>query len=81
MPQDHVYDDVLRCNILQVDIVNPGAVFHVIGHAWRGNNEINRKVRVFKKFRMEAGRTIQFVPWRVVLPSGVGLFDPLLDLK
>ena len=78
---DGIYDDVLRCNILQVDIVNPGAVFHVIGHAWRGDNEVNREVWVFKKFRMEAGGTFQLVSRSVMLPSGVGLFNSLLNLK
>ena len=35
--------NILRGDILQIDIVDPGAVFHVECHPWRGDQIINRK--------------------------------------
>lgn len=76
-----VNHDVFRRDIFQVDIVNPGAVLHVVSHARRGDNEINRKVRIIQQLGMKVGGPFQPMPRRVMLPSGIGFPYSLLDLK
>ena len=47
--------DILRGNILQIDLVYPGAVFHVKGHARRRCDVINGQGRGFFQFSIIAG--------------------------
>lgn len=73
--------DVFRCNVFQVQLVDPGALFHVEGHSGRRNDIVDGIFRMGKKLACIAGSPGKLVPRRVFLPHVVGLFDPLFHLK
>ncbi len=78
---DGVDDDILRGNILEIDLINAGAVFHIVRHPRRRNEEVDSQRRVRLQRRKEMRRPLQLVPRRVSLPLGIDLPDPLLDFK
>ena len=78
---DGVDDDVLRCDILHVNLIDAGAVLHVVRHARRRDDEVNGKGRVLLQLREEVRRALQPSPRRVMLPSSVCFFDALPDFK
>ena len=50
---DGVDYDVLRRDILEVDLIDAGAVLHVIRHSGRRNDKVNRQRRVCLQLREE----------------------------
>ena len=50
---DGVDHDVLRGDVFQVDLVDLCAVFHVVGHAGRGDDEVDFQLRVLLQLRDE----------------------------
>ena len=50
---DGVDDDVLRRNILHVNLIDAGAVLHVVCHSRRRNDEVNGEGRVLLQLREE----------------------------
>ena len=45
--------DVLRCDVLEVYLIDAGAVLHVVRHPGRCNDEVNRQRRLCLQFREE----------------------------
>ena len=43
---DGIDDDVFRCDIFSVNLIDARTVFHIIGHARRRDHEIHRQRRV-----------------------------------
>ena len=78
---DGVDYDVLRRNVLEVDLIDAGAVLHVIRHPRRRDDEVNRQRRVCLQLREEVRCAVQSVSRRVVLPSGIRFLHALLDLE
>ena len=78
---DGVDYDVLRRNVLEVDLIDAGAVFHIVRHpGWR-DDEVNRQRRVCLQLREEVRRAFQSASRCVVLPSGIRFLHALLDFK
>jgi len=50
---DGVDNDVLRRNVLEVDLIDAGAVLHVVRHPGRRDDEVNRQRRVCLQLREE----------------------------
>jgi len=50
---DGVDHNVLRRNVLEVDLIDAGAVLHVIRHPRRRDDEVNRQIRVCLQLRVE----------------------------
>ena len=73
--------NVLRRDVLEVDLIDAGAVLHVVSHARRRDDEVNGKGRILLQLGEEIRRAFQLSPRRVMLPSGVCLLDALLDFK
>ena len=78
---DGVDDDVLRCDILHVNLIDAGAVLHVVCHSRRRNDKVNGEGWVLLQLGEEIRRAFQLSPRRVMLPSGVCFLDALLDFK
>lgn len=62
-------------------LVNLRAVFHVVGHPGRSDDEVDLQIRVFLQLREEAGLAFQHSARSIMPPSGVGFLDSLPDLK
>ena len=45
--------NVLRRDVLEVDLIDAGAVLHVIRHSGRRNDKVNRQRRVYLQLREE----------------------------
>ena len=60
--------DVLRCDILQIDLINLTADLHVPRHLRRSNYIVQRQRRVFLQLRGLAGCSCEFMS-RCVQPS------------
>jgi len=78
---DGVDYDVLRRNVLEIDLIDAGAVLHVVRHPRRRDDEVNRQRRVCLQLREEVRCAVQSVSRCVVLPSGIRFLHPLLDFK
>ena len=68
-------------DVFQVDLVNPGAVFHVVGHPGKGDDEVDFQLRIFLQLREEMGFTLKHSAGSIVPPSGIGFLNPLLNLE
>ena len=55
-----VHMDVFRCNIFQINLINPDTVVHVKCHAWRRDDEVDPDVLVLVQhvFIIGSGRSI-----------------------
>ena len=78
---DGVHNDILRCDVLHVDLVDTGTVFHVIGHSRRSDNKVDFQFRVFLQLRKQIGGAFQFVPRRIVPTAIIGLLNALFYFK
>ena len=47
---DGVHNDVFRRDVFHVDLINPRAVLHVIGHPWRRDQEVNGQPGISLQF-------------------------------
>ena len=50
---DGVDHDVLRRNVLEVNLIDASAVLHVVRHPRRRDDEVNRQIRVCLQLRVE----------------------------
>jgi len=50
---DGVDHNVLRRNVLEINLIDAGAVLHVVRHSRRRNDEVNRQRRVCLQLREE----------------------------
>ena len=78
---DGVDNNILRGNVFQVDLVDPGAVFHVIGHPRWCDDKVNLHLRVFLQFREEVGLALQHSAGSIMPTSNICFLDSLLDFK
>ena len=78
---DGVDNDVLRGNILEINLIDTGAVLHVVRHSRRRDDEVNRQRRVCLQLREEVRCAVQSASRCVVLPSGIRFLHSLLDFK
>ena len=55
--QEHLVDgvdhDVLRRNVLEIDLIDAGAILHVVRHPGRRDDEVNGQRRVYLQLREE----------------------------
>ena len=73
--------DILRCDVFQVHIVDPGTPFHVVGHPGRSHNVVQRQTGVGFQSGIVRGGTGELPPRRGAEPLGVDLPDVLYHLK
>ena len=78
---DGVDHNIFRGNILEINLINAGAVLHVVRHPRRRDDEVNRQRRVCLQLREKVRCAVQPMPRRVVLPSGIRFLHTLLDFK
>ena len=50
---DGVDHDVLRGNIFEINLIDAGAILHVVRHPRRRDDEVNRQIRVCLQLRVE----------------------------
>ena len=50
---DGVDHNIFRGNILEINLIDAGAVLHVIRHPGRRDDEVNRQIRVCLQLRVE----------------------------
>ena len=76
-----IIDDILRGNILQVNIVNPGAPVHVMGHPGRSHDIVHGQTRVRFQLNIAGGGAGELPPGSLAKARGVDLLDPLNHLE
>ena len=59
---DGIDDDVLRGYVFQIQVVDSGAVFHIVGHPGRGHDVVHRQFRMGSQFPGRAGAAGQPLP-------------------
>ena len=83
--QEHLVDgvdyDIFRGDVFKINLIDAGAVLHVECHPGRGDDEVNRKLRICLQLGEKIRRAGQPVPRSEVLSSCVSLADALPDLK
>ena len=73
--------DVLRLDVLEVDLIDARAVLHVVGHARRRDNIFQRQRGVLRELRSAVGRTGKRPPRRGAEALGVDGAHALDDLE
>lgn len=73
--------DILGSNVLEVHIVDLGADFHIVSHAWRCNDIPKGKRRIAFEFGIVIGFTFEFSPEGLVCSATVDFLDLLNDLE
>ena len=78
---DRIGHDVFWCDVLQIDLVDAGAVLDIISHARRGDQEVQSKGRILLQ-RMERRRgPFQSAPRCCALSPDVDFPDFLVHFK
>ena len=78
---DRVDMDIFRGDIFQIDVVNLGAHLHIVGHAWRRDDEIQPKLRRNFELFVIAGAACQPVSGCALGAAEVDLLHLLQHLK
>ena len=78
---DGVGVDILRGDILQIDLIDLGAPVHVASHPWRSHDVVQCQSRVFLQVRIVGGGAGKLAAWSLTLPLGVDLPHPLDHLE
>ena len=78
---DGVDVDVLRLDVLEVDLIDARAVLHVVGHARRRDDIFQRQRGVLRELRGAVGRTGKRPPRRGAQALGVDGAHALDDLE
>ena len=83
--QEHLVDgvdnDVLRGDVLEIDLIDAGAVLHVVRHPRRRDDEVNGQRRVCLQLREEVRCAAQPASRCVKLPPDICFLYALLDFK
>ena len=78
---DGVDVDILGGDVLKVDLIDAGAVLHVVGHAGRGDDVVHGQGGVSHQLVLAVGLTREAAARGSLAALGVDLFDPTDGLK
>ena len=73
--------DVLGSNMLEVHIVDLGADFHIVSHAWRSNDIPQGKRRIAFEFGVVIRFSFELSAGCFVCSSSINFFNLLNDLE
>ena len=73
--------DILHCNIFQINIYNPGAVFHIKCHPGRSGNITDLQLRITFQILCHIGRSGKFTSRSKLFSSGIDFLHLLYHLK
>ena len=73
--------DILRCHILQVNIVDLGAGLHILCHLGRSDHIVNSQLGMSIQLCVIAGSADEGVAGSLLQPLDIGLLDLLDNLK